>query len=176
MFAWRGHAYGPPSSLAWEEVADPSLGEGQTAVEALGFAAVQLFVERVASSLQGFTLSDDEAPFVSDICRKLDGLALAIELAAGRIDAYGVREVARQLESQFALLWPGRRTAVARHQTLGATLGWSHQLLSGFEQTVFRRLSVFAGAFTLDMATEAVADDQISSAEATELLGALVSK
>jgi len=154
----------------------PSAGEGQTATDALGFAAVQLFVQRVASSRQGFTLSDDEAPFVSDICRKLDGLALAIELAAGRIDAYGVREVARQLESQFALLWPGRRTAVARHQTLGATLGWSHQLLSGFEQTVFRRLSVFAGAFTLDMATEAVADDQISSAEATELLGALVSK
>jgi predicted ATPase len=154
----------------------PSAGEGQTAEEALGFAAVQLFVERVTSSLQGFTLTDDEAPLVSEICRKLDGLALAIELAAGRISAYGVREVARQLESQFALMWPGRRTAVARHQTLSATLGWSHNLLSGREQIVFRRLSVFAGTFTLDMATAAVSDDVLSRAEATELLGSLVSK
>jgi predicted ATPase/DNA-binding winged helix-turn-helix (wHTH) protein len=154
----------------------PSTGEGQTADQALGFAAVQLFVERVTSSLQGFTLTDEEAPFVSEICRKLDGLALAIELAAGRISAYGVREVARQLESQFALMWPGRRTAVARHQTLGATLGWSHQLLTEREQIVFRRLCVFAGAFSLDMATAAVTDEGLSRAEATEMLGSLVSK
>jgi predicted ATPase/DNA-binding winged helix-turn-helix (wHTH) protein len=154
----------------------PSTDEGQTAEEALGFAAVQLFVERVASSLHGFTLTDDEAPLVSGVCRKLDGLALAIELAAGRVNAYGVREVARQLESQFALMWPGRRTAVARHQTLNATLEWSHQLLSAREQIVFRRLSVFAGVFTLDMATVAVADDEVSQAAATELIGSLVSK
>ena len=154
----------------------PPAGEGQTAADALGFPAVQLFVERVASNLHGFTLTDDEAPLVSEICRKLDGLALAIELAAGRINAYGVREVARQLESQFALMWPGRRTAVARHQTLNATLGWSHQLLSAREQIAFRRLSVFAGAFTLAMATAAVADDELSQAEAMELLGSLVSK
>ena len=154
----------------------PSAGEGQTAGEALGFAAVQLFVERVASSLHGFTLTDDEAPLVSELCRKLDGLALAIELAAGRINAYGVREVARQLESQFALMWPGRRTAVPRHQTLSATLGWSHELLSARERIAFRRLSVFAGTFTLDMAIAAVADDEVSRAEATELIGGLVSK
>ena len=154
----------------------PSTGEGQTAEQAIGFAAVQLFVERVASSLQGFTLTDEDAPFVSEICRKLDGLALAIELAAGRISAYGVREVARQLESQFALMWPGRRTAVARHQTLSATLGWSHQLLTELEQIVFRRLSVFAGVFSLDMATAAVTDEALSRAEATEMFGSLVSK
>jgi len=154
----------------------PPAGEGRTAVEALGFPAVQLFVERVASSQHDFALTDAEAPLVSEICRKLDGLALAIELAASRISAYGVGEVARQLESQFALLWPGRRTAVARHQTLSATLGWSHQLLSAREQTVFRRLSVFAGAFSLDAATAAVADDGLSPAEATDLLGSLVSK
>ena len=154
----------------------PAPDTGQTAVEALGFAAVQLFVERVASSLPGFALTDEEAPLVGMICRKLDGLALAIELAAGRVDAYGVGEVARQLESQFALMWPGRRTAVARHQTLSATLGWSHQLLSAREQDLFRRLSVFAGPFTLRMATAVVADETISEAEATELLGGLVSK
>jgi predicted ATPase/DNA-binding winged helix-turn-helix (wHTH) protein len=154
----------------------PAAGEGQTVGEALGFAAVQLFVERVASSQHDFVLTDEDAPLVSEICRKLDGLALAIELAAGRVGAYGVREVARQLENQFALMWPGRRTAVARHQTLSATLGWSHQLLTEREQMVFRRLSIFAEAFNLDMATEVVADEALTRAEATELLGSLVSK
>ncbi|HEY2010222.1 MAG TPA: winged helix-turn-helix domain-containing protein [Rhizomicrobium sp.] len=154
----------------------PGPGTGQTVKEALAFAAVQLFVERAASSLDGFVLTDDEAPLVSAICRKLDGLALAIELAAGRIGAYGVPEVARQLESQFALNWPARRTAIARHQTLSATLGWSYQLLSAREQLVFRRLSVFAGVFTLEMAAAVVADDDVSHGEATELLGSLVSK
>ena len=154
----------------------PPADAGQTAKEALDFAAVQLFVERVSSCLSDFTLTDEEAPLVSEICRKLDGLALAIELAAGRVEAYGVREVARQIESQFALMWPARRTAIARHQTLNATLGWSHQLLTPREQAAFRRLSVFAGGFTLHMATDVIADGELSAAEATELLGSLVSK
>lgn len=154
----------------------PAAGAGQTAAEALEFAAVRLFVEKVASSQHEYELTDEEAPLVSEICRKLDGLALAIELAAGRVDAYGVREVARQLERQFALLWPARRTAIARHQTLNATLGWSHQLLMPREQTAFRRLSVFSGDFTLQMATAVIADEEISEVEATELLGSLVSK
>jgi predicted ATPase/DNA-binding winged helix-turn-helix (wHTH) protein len=154
----------------------PGPGIGQTVQEALGFAAVQLFVERAASSLDGFVLTEDEAPLVSAICRKLDGLALAIELAAGRIGAYGVLEVARQLESEFALMWPARRTAVARHQTLSATLGWSYQLLSAREQIVFRRLSVFAGTFNLEMAASVVADADVSPGEAMELLASLVSK
>jgi len=154
----------------------PGAGEGQTAQAAQGFAAVQLFVERAAASLSGFTLTDEDAPLVSEICRKLDGLALAIELAAGRVNAYGVREVARQLENQFALLWPGRRTAIARHQTMSAALGWSHKLLSVREQVAFRRLSVFAGPFTLEMATAALADGTTTSADATAVLGSLVSK
>ena len=154
----------------------PAPGAGQTAKEALGFAAVECFVERAASSFHDFVLTDEDAPLVSAICRKLDGLALAIELAAGRIGTYGVREVACHLESQCALLWPARRTAVARHQTLSATLGWSYQLLSAREQAVFRRLSAFAGAFTLEMATALVADEEVSEAEATRLLGSLVSK
>lgn len=154
----------------------PASDAGLTAEKALEFAAVRLFVERAASSLSGFVLTDEDAPLVGEICRKLDGLALAIELAAGRVDAYGVREVARQLESQFALMWPGRRTAIARHQTLNATLGWSHELLTPRERMVFRRLSTFAGAFTLRMATAVVSDEDLPEAEATELLGSLVSK
>jgi len=154
----------------------PAPGEGQTPDDALRFGAVQLFVERTASSLRGYALTGEDAPLVSEICRKLDGLALALELAAGRVSAYGIGEVARQLENQFALLWPGRRTAVARHQTLSATLEWSHRLLTPAEQTVFRRLSVFAGAFTLGMATAVVADEMTTPATATELIGSLVAK
>jgi predicted ATPase/DNA-binding winged helix-turn-helix (wHTH) protein len=154
----------------------PAPGAGQSAQDAQRFAAVELFIERAASSLDGFALTDEEAPLVSAVCRKLDGLALAIELAAGRIGTYGVREVARQLESQFALLWPGRRTAVARHQTLSATLSWSYQLLAAREQIVFQRLSVFTGRFTLPMAIAAVVDQSISRTEATRVLGSLVSK
>jgi predicted ATPase len=142
----------------------------------LRFAAVELFVERAASSLHGFALTEEEAPLVSGICRKLDGLALAIELAAGRTGTYGVRDLARQLESQFALMWPGRRTAVARHQTLSATLGWSYRLLNAREQIVFQRLSAFTGTFTLWMAVALVADENISRVEATHLLDSLVSK
>jgi predicted ATPase/DNA-binding winged helix-turn-helix (wHTH) protein len=154
----------------------PAPGEGQTAQEALGFAAVLLFVERAGYSLHDFALTDEDAPLVCMICRKLDGLPLAIELAAGRIGAYGVRELARQLESRFALMWPARRTAVARHRTISATLGWSYRLLSAREQLVFRRLSVFTRAFTLEMAATLVADEEVSQGEATELLGSLVSK
>ena len=154
----------------------PASDTGQSAAETLEFAAVRLFVDRVAANQPGFVLSNEEAPIVSTICRKLDGLALAIELAAGRVEVYGVSEVARQLESQFALMWPGRRTAVARHQTLSATIGWSHRLLSESEQVVFRRLSVFPGVFSLKMATAVVHDEAVSEVEVTDLLGGLVSK
>jgi predicted ATPase len=154
----------------------PAPGRGQTAEDALRFSAVELFVDRATSSSHGFALTDEEAPLVSGICRKLDGLALAIELAAGRTGTYGVRELARQLESQFALMWPGRRTAVARHQTLNATVGWSYKLLTAREQIAFQRLSAFAGTFTLWMAVALIADETISQLEATHLLDSLVSK
>src|SRR5579859_180972 len=154
----------------------PASGEGETAEAALQFGAVQLFVDRAAAGGSGFVLTDADASLVSDLCRKLDGLPLAIELAAGRANAFGAAEVARQLDSQFALMWPGRRTAVARHQTLSAALGWSHRQLSDREQIAFRRLSVFAGPFTLAMAADLLADGQTAAAEATALLASLVSK
>jgi predicted ATPase/DNA-binding winged helix-turn-helix (wHTH) protein len=154
----------------------PPVGEDLTAKQAMSFSAVELFVARATVNLPTFVLTDELAPLVGEVCRKLDGLALAIELAAGRISAYGVEGVARELDSQFALAWPGRRSAIARHQTLGATLEWSHRLLTEREQVVFRRLGGFAGAFTLEMATAAVSDEQISRAEAMEVLGSLVFK
>ena len=120
-----------------------------TVAKAMGFAAVQLFVDRVAASDNTFRLTEADATAVGEICRKLDGMALAIELAAGRVGAYGVQQTAQLLESQFSLLWQGRRTALPRHQTLAATLDWSYDLLSDWERLLLRRLSAFSGHFTL---------------------------
>jgi predicted ATPase/DNA-binding winged helix-turn-helix (wHTH) protein len=135
-----------------EALAPPGEADGLSAADAMRFPAVQLFVQRAAANQAGFALHDEDAPLVSAICRDLGGMALALELAAGRVEAYGVRQVAGLLQTRFALTWPGRRTAPPRHQTLLATLEWSHDLLSPLERIVFRRLSVFVGAFTLDRA------------------------
>lgn len=130
-----------------------------TAAEALRFSAVQLFAERAAASLGGFDLVDAEAPIVAEICRRLDGIALAIEFAAGRLEAFGLRGLAALLDDRFQVLTRGRRTALPRHQTLRATLDWSYGLLPEPEQIVLRRLSVFAGGFTLQAARVVVAGD-----------------
>jgi predicted ATPase len=109
---------------------------GLTAAQALGFPAVQLFVERAIASGRRFELSDADAYVVGEICRKLDGIALAIELAAGRANACSVQETMELLNDRFKLLWEGRRTALPRHQTLSATLDWSYNLLSENERLV----------------------------------------
>lgn len=111
------------------------------------YPSVQLFVER-ASADGGFALDAHNAAAVADICRRLDGIPLAIELAAGRASFFGVQELARRLSDRFAVLTRGRRTALPRHQTLRATLDWSHALLAPAEQAVLRRLAVFRGPFT----------------------------
>jgi predicted ATPase/DNA-binding winged helix-turn-helix (wHTH) protein len=149
---------------------------GLTAAEALSFPAVQLFVERVAASGHLFKLSDSDAQIVGTICRKLDGIALAIELAAGRVSAYGIQKTATLLDSRFRLLWPGRRTALPRHQTLSATLDWSYDLLSGLERTILRRLSVFVGFFTLEGAQSVAAADDIDEAHIIVGVSSLVAK
>src|SRR5258707_9924366 len=102
---------------------------GLTAAEALTFPAVQLFMERAAASGDRSELSDADAPIVAGICRRLDGIALAIELAASRVSSHGIRGTAELLDNRFKLLWQGRRTALPRHQTLNAMLDWSYNLL-----------------------------------------------
>ena len=102
-------------------LASPPASARLTAAEALRFPAVQLFVERATQSLGEFELSDADAPIVGEICSKLDGIALAIELAAARVDVFGVRGLAAHLDDRFRLLTKGRRTAVPRHRTLSAT-------------------------------------------------------
>jgi predicted ATPase/DNA-binding winged helix-turn-helix (wHTH) protein len=149
---------------------------GLTATLARTFPAVQLFLERVAASGHYFELEDGDAPTVAEICRRLDGIALAIELAAGRVNAYGLRTTAALLNDRFRLLWEGRRTALLRHQTLSAALDWSYDLLSDRDRLILRRLSVFVGVFTLDAALTVASGTDIGSVQVAAVVASLVGK
>lgn len=132
--------------------------ETPTAAQALASPAVQLFMEKAAASGHPAGLSDEDAPIVSGICKRLDGIPLAIELVASRVGIYGIRGTVDLLDSGAELVLPGRRDASPRHQTLRALYDWSHRLLPPREQQVFARLSIFAGELTL-AAAQAVAGD-----------------
>ena len=147
-----------------------------TAARALEYPSVQLFLERAGATSGPISLSDEDAPVVAEICRRLDGIALAVELAAGRVAVFGIRGTAELLEKQLALLWRGRRTALPRHQTLNATLDWSYNLLSHDEKVVLQRLSMFVGDFTLAGALAIVDEVDGSSSEAIEIVASLVAK
>jgi len=130
----------------------PPFSPDLTAKDALTFAAIELFMERARDRLESFSLSDADAPAVADICRNLDGIALAIELAAMRVDVFGVRGLQKQLDDRFRLLGE-RRAGLERHRTLAATLDWSYGLLPAREATLLRVVSVFTGVFSLDDAS-----------------------
>jgi predicted ATPase len=138
--------------------------------------AVQLFVERAAAVKPGFAVTAGNAAAVTAVVRRLDGIALAIELAAARVPAMTVTELARRLERSFAVLAPGRRGAVARHQTLRATIDWSVQLLAEPERRLLARLAVFAGGCTLDAVEAVCGGDGIDTGTVFELLAALVAR
>src|SRR5229473_6263616 len=138
---------------------------GLTASEVLAYPAARLFAERVSARGNNFSLGDDEAPMVAEICRKVDGIALAIELAAGRAANFGVRNTVAKLGSRLDLLKFGRRTANRRHQTLKATLDWSHDHLSEVERVVLRRVAIFIGPFTLEAALAVGVEDGIDQSE-----------
>ncbi|MCK1736686.1 winged helix-turn-helix domain-containing protein [Bradyrhizobium sp. 138] len=154
----------------------PPQREGLGIADILAYPASQLFVERIAESLSEFELSEEDAPLVAEICRRLDGIALAIELAAGRVNAYGIAGTASLLDSRFSLLWRGRRTAIPRHQTLSAALAWSYDLLPPAESATLRGLSVFVGPFTLEAALAVASCQGISEPEAVEAISNLLSK
>jgi predicted ATPase/DNA-binding winged helix-turn-helix (wHTH) protein len=128
----------------------PPDGSEQNVNSVLRYPAVQLFVRRLAARAGSFVLTDEEAPFVAEVCRKLDGIPLAIELAAGQAAALGLKNTVARLVSRPELLKLSHRTAVPRHRTLKATLDWSYDLLSDAERIVFRRIASFVGDFTLD--------------------------
>jgi predicted ATPase/DNA-binding winged helix-turn-helix (wHTH) protein len=148
---------------------------GLTAAEALTFPAVQLFMERAAASGHRSELSDADAPTVAGICRRLDGIALAIELAASRVSSHGIRGTAELLHNRFKLLWQGRRTALPRHQTLNKMLDWSYNLLLERDKLVLCRLSAFVGVFTLKAAL-AVAGTEANDPEVADAVASLVTK
>ena len=155
----------------------PPTSRSVSAQEALTFPAVQLFVAHVASKLGEFELSDREAPSVGEICHSLDGLPLAIEMAAARVEAFGLRGVLACLDDGWQVLATNLRTVAPRHRSLNAMLDWSYDLLSGVEQTAFRRLSIYPSGFTL-RAAAAVAADQVpgDDNEMMELVAKLVAK
>jgi predicted ATPase/DNA-binding winged helix-turn-helix (wHTH) protein len=138
--------------------------------------AVWLFVLRSRAS--GAQVSEDRhaAGFIGTICRRLDGIPLAIELAAARGGALGIEEVAARLGDRFQLLTGGRRTALPRHQTLRATLDWSYELLAEPERAILRRIAIFAGAFSLEAASAVVASPELPPAEVVEGLADLAAK
>lgn len=149
---------------------------GLTAASVQSFPATQLFVERAMASGARMELSDADAVLVGDICRKLDGVALAIELAARRVESYGLQQTAALLDQRLTLLWAGPRTATPRQKTLQATLDWSFGLLSDVERQVLRRLAVFVGYFTLDAALEVVSSATLDQSVVLGAMDSLVAK
>lgn len=143
---------------------------------AFEFGAVALFEARVRAVDPHFTMNDENLAVVIDICRRLDGLPLAIELAAARVATLGLRPVRDRLDARFKLLTGGSRTTLRRHQTLRAALEWSHNLLDDDEQAVFRRLGVFAGGFTVELAQAVASDDRIDEWAVLDHLSTLVDK
>jgi predicted ATPase len=129
--------------------------------QALTFSALQLFVERAMASHDSFELTDDELPLAIEICRRLDGIPLAIELAAAQVSSLGLSGLLTQLQGSFRLLTQGCQTTLGRHQTLRATLDWSFELLNACEQTCLRRLGVFRGGFTLESAAAVIVGEHI---------------
>jgi predicted ATPase len=151
--------------------------DGQLSADtARTFPATQLFVERAMATGAILDLNDAEAAIVAGICRKLDGVALAIELAARRVEVYGLSETAALLDQRLAQLWVGPRTAPPRQRTLQATLDWSYSLLSETERIVLRRLAIFVGNFTLDAALAVATGNGLDPAEVFAAIDSLVAK
>jgi predicted ATPase/DNA-binding CsgD family transcriptional regulator len=138
--------------------------------------AVELFADRAASAMPAFAINDTNAPAVADICRRLDGIPLAIELAAARIRALAPEQIRDGLADRFRLLTSGARTLTPRQQTLRASVDWSYDLLSEAERVALRRLSIFAGGFELEAAHAVLEGDDVDRVEVVDLVSSLVDK
>ena len=154
----------------------PPLKGEETAEDIRQFSAVQLFVQEANAALGGYSLTDEAAPFVAEICCRLDGIPLAIELAAARVATIGIEGLAASLHDAFLVLTRGRRTALPRHQTLRATMDWSYTLLSTREQQLLRSLSLIAGAFGMNLARALGDTDELEKFEFEDDLASLVAK
>ena len=168
---------GVPGEASWPvpplTVPEPDTGE-LAAVAAV--ESVRLLCDRAALARPGFTLTAENAPVVSDICRRLDGMPLAIELAAARVNALTVTQLSTRLGDRFELLTGGSRTGLPRHRTLEAAIEWSYDLLSETEQVCFRRMAVFAGGCTIDAAEAVLPDHKLPRGAVFETVTALIDR
>ena len=155
---------------------DVPLSECTSAAQARTYSAVEVFVERAATRGYAFSLTDANAHFLCEICRRLDGIPLAIELVAARLDMLGIQDLAARLNDRFVLSAGGRRTAAPRHQTLRATLEWSHELLNENERIALRRLAAFKGSFTVDSAVALVTQAPLDEQSAFDAVMSLTEK
>lgn len=157
-------------------LAVPMPSRDLTAEEAMRHGAVALFVERAIAATETFRLTDQNAFVVARLCQRLDGIALAIELAAPRLKALSIEQLEAKLSERFRILTGGSRTALPRQQTMRALVDWSYELLTDDEKQLFRRLAVFGGGWTLDAATAICADETIEDWMILDLLQSLVDK
>jgi non-specific serine/threonine protein kinase len=178
VLATSREALGLTSEVAWRvpSLEVPDARQQLTLQELVINPAMQLFVERATALLPGFTLSERSASATAQICRRLDGIPLALELAAARIPALTPEQIATRLDQRFRLLTGGSRAALPRQQTLRATMDWSYDLLTESERALLNRLSVFAGGWSLEAAEAVCAGERIQHVDVLELLAQLVSK
>ena len=165
LLATSREAIGVAGEVSWRV---PSL--------TLADEAIELFIDRARHAQPGFAVSDDNAAAVGEICARLDGVPLAIELAAARVRALSVADILDSLHDRFRLLTGGARTAVRRQQTLRASVDWSHALLTGPERVLFRRLAVFLGGFDLDAAQAVAGGGEVQRYQVLDQLALLVDK
>ena len=154
----------------------PPQSVSPTAAQAVEHSAVQLFVERAAAALGRYSLTDETAPIVAKICRRLDGIPLAIELAAPRLKVLTPEALQTRLDDQLRLLTAGSRVAAPRQQTLRAAIEWSYALLSETEQAMLCRLGVFAGSFTLEAVAAVAVGAPVGASDVFDVLAGLVEK
>jgi predicted ATPase/DNA-binding XRE family transcriptional regulator len=157
-------------------VPSPEASRQLSATEAHSYDAIALFIDRAGAVDHSLELSDENAPTIAEICRRLDGIPLAIELAAARVRVLSVPDLAQRLDERFELLTGGSRGVLPRQQTLSALIDWSYDLLAPQEQRLFMRLGVFRGGFTLDAATNVCAGDGLNQIEILDLLASLADK
>jgi non-specific serine/threonine protein kinase len=172
-----GETNRPLAPLSLPEAGTSDAGQRLPPVEELArYEAIRLFLERARSRLPHFELTKENARGVVEVCLKLDGIPLGIELATARLSALAMEQIAARLNDSLRLLTTGARTADPRHRTLRATLAWSYELLDEPEKKLFGRLSVFAGGWTLKAAEEVCSGDGIERDDVLDLLGQLVDK
>lgn len=153
-----------------------SVSEGRVGKEALACDAVRLFIDRARLQQPDFDVTDKDAAALASICRRLDGIALAIELAAPRVRMMSLEELSARLDDRFGVLTGGSRTALPRHRTLRSLIDWSHELLNDAEKAVLRRASVFAGGWTIEAAEQVCGADGVDRGAVLDLLTSLCDK